>query len=278
MTTRRDELLDAPEPDRVNYRFGVMLDHTDFVVEQSYHRGRLARALAYLHGYGTAAGLEVVWEERGGPDDEEIVIRPGIAVDPIGRLIEVPRDRCVRLRRWLETWDADKLRLYPAGIVADVFIRFAPCEREKTPAFAHGNFDALDAVVGGRIRDGVEIRMVPRTEDSPPVPVTPWSALDGASPAERFGKLSKAILGAWRAAVPQGVDPETERLLRPEREIVPAGDLDRGLDWLFLARVTIPATPGSDGGRPSRGPGDVDTNNEIRPFAIPVAALARCLL
>ena len=46
-------------PDRVSYDEGVLLDALDFRAEQSYHRGRLARVLAYLFGTGTAAGLEV---------------------------------------------------------------------------------------------------------------------------------------------------------------------------------------------------------------------------
>src|SRR6266704_3148631 len=44
------------------------------------HRG-LARALAYLHGSGTLAGLEVTWERATGGRGERLVVKPGIALD-----------------------------------------------------------------------------------------------------------------------------------------------------------------------------------------------------
>jgi hypothetical protein len=54
--TRADALEAAERPDRPFYATGVLLDAEDFLDEQTYHRGRLARALAYLHGTGTIAG------------------------------------------------------------------------------------------------------------------------------------------------------------------------------------------------------------------------------
>src|SRR5207244_10116355 len=49
-------------PDRVFYAFGRMLSVQDFDDEQTYHRGRLARAMAYLEGSGTVAGLKVLYQ------------------------------------------------------------------------------------------------------------------------------------------------------------------------------------------------------------------------
>jgi hypothetical protein len=40
------------------------------------------------------------------------------------------------------------------GVIADVFLNFVVCERGKTPAFASGPFDALDAIAPSRLRDG----------------------------------------------------------------------------------------------------------------------------
>ncbi len=51
-----DVLLSADTRDRLCYALGVLLDASDFDAEQAYHRGRLARALVYLNGMGTAAG------------------------------------------------------------------------------------------------------------------------------------------------------------------------------------------------------------------------------
>ena len=44
--------------DRVFYATGAMLDATDFTDEQAYHRGRLARALAYCTGPARSPACE----------------------------------------------------------------------------------------------------------------------------------------------------------------------------------------------------------------------------
>ena len=63
MSTSTDPLSEKVQsPDRLFFATGVLLDAEDFKAEQLYHRGRLSRALAYLHGYGTVAGLKVEWQ------------------------------------------------------------------------------------------------------------------------------------------------------------------------------------------------------------------------
>src|SRR5687767_11486865 len=102
MSTRPDPLEDRDlRPDRLHYATGAMLDREDFQSEQLYHRGRLARALASLHGSGTVAGLRA--EVRSLGETEELLnVTPGLAVDRLGRLVEVPRPACLRLGRWME--------------------------------------------------------------------------------------------------------------------------------------------------------------------------------
>ena len=114
---------------------------------------------------------------------EEIQVNAGLAVDRLGRLIELPRPACLRLQRW---WDAEAARstllqadyamperlvsararagaAMPArAVVADVFLRFVACPRGLTPAFASGPFDALNAVSVSRLRDAYELHLVPR--------------------------------------------------------------------------------------------------------------------
>ena len=197
MTTTPDPLAAPPgsdshaQPDRVFYAAGVLLDAPDFAAEQLYHRGRLARSLAYLHGSGTISGLKVLFQsavapgesglvdpddptsEQVFPDGREarILVQPGLAVDRLGRLIEVPGAACLRLQPWLEDLRASKTEaelntfVHPQsgeadttisrgssampisvsgdnrGIVADIFIRFRICEAGgRTPAFASGPF------------------------------------------------------------------------------------------------------------------------------------------
>ena len=84
-----DPLYARPAAERPSYATGMLLDAQDFTDEQTYHRGRLARALASLTGGGTLAGLRVSHSPATGgpsPRPEEIRVEPGLAVDRLGRL------------------------------------------------------------------------------------------------------------------------------------------------------------------------------------------------
>jgi len=302
----RDEPLDplkeqpAP-PDRVFYATGALLDAEDFNAEQTYHRSRLARALTYLHGSGTVAGLKVGYEppeDADSPTDlrEELRVDPGVAVDRFGRLIEVPRTACIRLNPWFAGEDPGDLRqsfyedvTVPAhaeededggevevpehtvsGVVADVFIRFVACGREKTPAFASGPFDAIDAVQPSRLRDGYKLQLFLRKKteaeeevDSLPVPENFWPA----DPAD----LPAAIFSVWKRMTSR----DERNNLEPLNEHFAGQDTS----YVFLARVVLPTedlTELDDDGRPERRRQEkVEIINEIRPFVYSTAALAR---
>ncbi len=277
-----------------------MLDKDDFRAEQTYHRGRLARALAFLHGSGTAAGLSVSvpQPDGGGPPTaesiatEEIHVSPGLAVDAVGRLIEVPTDRCIRLQRWItgelaggEEGASDEARLRferlrqafhpsaPGGtsgdIILDLMLRFAACENGKTPALVAGPFDALDAVQPSRIRDGFELRLIPRTEDPLPTPSNPWPDLASLPEEQRRAQLHQAVLEAWDLALPAIPTPDP---------MVPAWlDPDGSLHWLFLARLAVPATrAATPNAPPVRVTNEaVEVDNDMRLFVYTANALAR---
>ena len=72
-----DPLYAGPRPERAAYATGMLLDAQDFIDEQTYHRGRLARALAFLAGGGTLAGLEVTHRPADADQAEEIQVAPG---------------------------------------------------------------------------------------------------------------------------------------------------------------------------------------------------------
>jgi hypothetical protein len=308
MSTRRD-ILDVPsDPDRVFYELGVMLDKADFDAEQTYHRGRLARALAFLNGGGTVAGLKVRIDPPGtsdppSPADEEVHVAPGLALDRIGRLVELPTmpgprpGRCIRLQRWLDATEAgrddgvdgllrserlrkayrpdDPASTAPGKVIVDVFLRFAACERDKTPAFATGPFDALDAVQPARIRDGFELQLVPRGEQNPPAPADYWRVPSGTTRAQRAAALQEKIFGAWdrfrhrRPDDPAANDPVVPDWLDPRN--------DR--HWIFLARLLIPCTDGGVDRPPVRDAArPVEVENGERAFVYTAAMLAQFLL
>ena len=105
MSTQKDPLRKPQAPDRVFYANGALLDQEDFTAEQIYHRARIGRALTYLHGHGTVAGLEVTVQQQA--EEDMLMVSAGLVIDRIGRQIEVPRAACLRIGRWFQSQLAD---------------------------------------------------------------------------------------------------------------------------------------------------------------------------
>ncbi|MCB9765102.1 MAG: hypothetical protein H6739_35340 [Alphaproteobacteria bacterium] len=275
----RDEVLSPPE--RPFYAEGVNLDASDFTAEQSYHRGRLARTLAYLHGSGTAAGLEVSYKV----DKDELQVDPGLAIDPFGRLVEVPRLACINLKRWYEwnpppekdsgkeeNWRIRRLNEswrdadggFVRGVHAALLLRFHACPQGRTPAFAAGPYDALSATVPHRTRDSYALELRLRGTDAIPKPDNLWpTPARGQSFEDWRAAVHTRILGAWK------------------------GNEEKTPPDIFLAQVVIPTAPApalaADAAvtlahRPVRTVGAAVPHYEAdRPFVYPTAALIRWL-
>lgn len=267
-----DSLTTREEPDRTYYATGVFLEAEDLLAEQTYHRGRLARALAYLHGDGTAAGLRVDWEGPSveDPERDRVRVQAGLAVDRIGRLVEVPKPACVDLGRWLDhqraaavdptRFPADALAPTAAAalptslsadeqaLVVDVFVRFQVCERGRTPAFATGPFDAIDASVPSRLRDSYECLLSLRGGDGAGLPAARWPARGEAESFDAWSlRMRNAVLGvqgdparpgAWR----HGTEAWEDGQPRPDASTSGLRDASGQPDHtaVFLARLRIP--------------------------------------
>lgn len=250
---RAGPLAQLRATERVNYADGRLLDAQDFKDEQAFHSGRLARALKYALGMGTLAGLSASLKAIG--DDLELQVAPGLAIDRLGRLIEVPVTCAIRLARWHRQQDPAALRLArrAAGtITADIFLSASDIERSKTPAFAAGPFDALDAVVASRVQEGFALNLLLRGEAAPPAPANAWPK--GPSDAEK----TAAVMAAWLERADGEPMPQLlEHLDKQDQTAV------------LLARVTLPLAAGDDAdGRPTLAaltPGSVTIDNNIRP-------------
>ena len=293
-----DPLAQKPEPpDRLFFATGILLDAEDFRAEQLYHRGRLSRTLAYLHGSGTIAGLLVEWQKPLKPGDdakfpdglpEEIKVSPGLAIDRLGRLIEVPAPACIRLGRWYESKEQSPDDLYkafhpakpgdPANVVVvDVFIRFCSCERGKTPAFATGPFDALNAVQPSRMREFYKLELVAREHNDPDLLKSGLNDLSTIGDVNaRRAALHNEILGGWREGSEEahGQWKKSGGLgLSKEHEA------NQDPTSVFLARLTLPAsTPARAGEKPIRKTNEeVIVDNLSRRFVYTGASLARWL-
>jgi hypothetical protein len=312
--TRTDPLYAQPLAERPVYATGMLLDAQDFQDEQTYHRGQLARALAQLAGGGTLAGLRVVHQPaiESGPDarPEEIRVEAGLAVDRLGRLIELPRDACLRLVRW---WDAEMARngatllrqanqtspqrflsgraqtqaavpgavpVPVRAVVADVFLSFVACPRGLTPSFAAGPFDALNAVSVSRLRDAYQLQLVPRPglDDLHLGLPSPAGAVAIAGESEATMLAREAALGnpgadraAHNAALQDAVLHGYAR--SADGEPVPGPEHPEGVDpsAVFIARVLIPVADTT----PTRDGEAVLVDNYSRRFLPGAALLAR---
>jgi len=262
-STSDDPLVAQPRAVRPAYATGQLLDAQDFTDEQIYHRGRLARALAFLAGDGTLAGLGVAYVPAAAGQVEEIRVSPGVAVDRLGRLVELPRPACLRLQPWYDARFAvdggdtltqsaygnlgrfvspraidDALALPARAVVADVFLRFAACDASVAPSFAEGPFDALNAVSINRLRDAYELLLIPRVglDDAyTGLPLPPAAAVlgdPGGAAAARRDAMQDAVLQAYGASGRAGGDGG----IAPSPELPP----DTDPTAIFLARVLLP--------------------------------------
>ena len=318
MSTTFDPLSAGPGsadralPDRVFYAPGVLLDAPDLAAEQLYHRGRLARSLAYLHGSGTVSGLRVLFQSALEPGDRDptepinpddpadpgrlypegrearLLVQPGLAIDRLGRQIEVVSAACLRLAPWLEEQPEEQLSqaTHPqadaadtlisladspeaitvsganSGIVADVFIRFTVCEAGgRTPAFATGPFDATNANVTARLRDSYELTLVLRPETTADLPTELPRSL--WAEATTLSELQTAMFDSWAETT-----ADWDELNRPDPRAEHAAGQDTTA--VFLARLLI--TPeDEDNGTPL----SVNLDNYSRSFVYPTPAIAR---
>lgn len=296
-----DPIYHQPLAERPVYATGMLLDAQDFQDEQTYHRGRLARALMSLAGGGTLAGLRVLHQtaqdaSEGGPGEgdevaarhEEIRVEAGLAVDRLGRLIELPRAACLRLPRWFEAERArdggdDLLQaayttparfltaraVAAAGqpgavpvptraVVADVYLRFVACPQGLTPAFAAGPFDALNAVSVSRLRDAYELQLQLRPgldDDFNGLPLPAGAVtLPGESEAEALAREAAmgnpdADDGARRAALQDAVLHGYTR--RADGTLGPGPEHlpQSDASAVFIARVLIPVDAADAGTR-----------------------------
>jgi hypothetical protein len=275
-----DPLTGDYTPERVNYATGVMLQADDFQAEQTYHRGRMAKLMRHLMGFGTLSGLKVLAPP---PENNllEIRVQPGIAVDRYGRLIEIQSPQCIEVARWFAAQPQNRLRIsthnkprttLDKAVVADIFLSAHGCGRGKTPSFASGPFDALDALVAARVAENPKLELVLRSEGNPdpdrppsagpqpgdiPKPQNFWP-----KPAADTKTQLDAVMGSWD----HGAADSANENLKPLAEHVPGRDYSA----VLLARIAIPVTAETD------GQGNVTTrfdatkqllvDNSIRPF------------
>ena len=208
----------------------------------------------------------------------------------------MPRAWCVRLEPWFTSRTADALRAAHGaeGVIADLFVRFVAEARGRTPSFAQGAFDATDALVPNRVRDGFRFELVlrPDARTAPATDFLPRSrfdALRGLAPGAQADALRDALLDGWSDSNPHARDlarPDGQAL-QPLAEHGVAADGTSSLadpSALFLARLRIPTVQAPEAVAPGARPDAVFAaldasriDNRSRRFAVPGDALAALL-
>jgi hypothetical protein len=161
--SRRTERTDLKAPARNRYFYGKLLDVYHFELETEYlnaHRHRLNRLVA---GYGVVAGLNV----GAGPDERQIVVHPGFAIDKWGREIVVPEaTRPLAIPPEVASEAAEhRTADDPAGVVR-VMLCYHQCESDPVPVLA-GDCGTVDECEAGTLRE--RYRVVFKPGPAPPV-------------------------------------------------------------------------------------------------------------
>jgi hypothetical protein len=218
----------------------------------------------------------------------EIAVTPGVAIDRVGRLIEVPRQVCIILSDWLNqqitAWQNSVAHPVPGqtslpnpnhavhngNLVVDVFATFVPCTRGLTPCFsAEDDYDATDAFSANRLLDSFAMQLVLRTDGTPttvpPTPQDPWKSI---------GALPDAGTGLTTA---------NETTLQNLLLEATAGPVTAAVEYLdgfdtssvFLARILFPAAAGAGSNGPTYDLTKLSIDNNSRLFLYPAGLVAR---
>jgi hypothetical protein len=252
------DALEARPPIQRLYLFdGALLTQEHFRAEQLYHRGLAARMAQHLHGAGTIAGLDVRYDPVSGAD-VEVRVAPGLALDRLGRMIELTVESCLDIGLWVAQQEEDPLDaarlaagMRPPGpdplrpavqiptdhFVADVYLSFHACARSPEPAFATANADTIDGVQPSRILDTGHLELIVRPLGDDRLPSSlPASQLPSPVTLEALRDYKR--VDAWSLVQP-GSEPFTLPAGDPISEHILAGGYQNGSE-ILLARLSVP--------------------------------------
>jgi len=214
-----------------------------------------------------------------GPAQLEIEVTPGMAVDRVGRMIEVPRTVCIRIQPWLANQPLADLNSFvtsgSGNVLIDVFATYVACTRGVTPCFGtQDDYSATDAFSANRMLDSFAMRIVLRDDSGAGLPKDPWDVAgaipSGAITPDIAKSLKQSILAANSG--PGSTPPFADSGPTPS-EIPPGFDASS----VFLARISIPATAGASGEPPVFDLNSITIDNLARLFLYPAALVARSI-
>jgi len=121
-------LTSSPAPDkRVRYGLGMLLGVADFEQEQAWFLGQDREHARALHGCGVVGGLGVALT------DTHVKVDAGVAIDGLGRVINVCGEQCADLNAWLLVPENRKLVGTPGAKTLHVVLRYCECATDLQP-------------------------------------------------------------------------------------------------------------------------------------------------
>jgi len=215
---------------RVNYTIGMVLGVDEFRQEQAYLIGKNRLHNRVLHGYGTVYGLQIA--TGGSSEDPEIVVSPGLAINPLGQEIEVSPAQCARLNQWLKAHrDDPEMRLssppvspsQPFDLTLYLVLCYTACETDNISLPGTPCRKEEDTFAASRLKDDFELKLSFR-----PPPLLEETAI------RRFGNLLNRIEISSEAPV-YLLEADPEGLV----------NLVRQLGEVSAEECLSPETPGS---------------------------------
>lgn len=171
--------LPADPFESLRIHFGMLLGVDDFEVMQANQRGKTWLHSAWLHREGTVWGLQVV------PEEPELRVARGLALDAAGRELHLERDVCLHLGRWLEEYGKDEgVPTDGTPFTAWVVLRSKDCLRRPVPALFDPCEGSGQTSAYSRIVETVEVRLVGAEPGPAPLPYRLLRVLFGLAAPE----------------------------------------------------------------------------------------------
>jgi len=144
---------------RVNYTFGLVLGVDEFLQEQVYLTEKDHSQYRLVHGYGTVCGLQV---QVVNGVDPEVRVSPGVAINPQGQEIHVPRLMCAKLNQWLTT-NKDALQSVfgtsPSTLSLCLVLCYRECPTDMVPVPGEPCRTQQDTMAASHIAESFQLKL-----------------------------------------------------------------------------------------------------------------------
>jgi hypothetical protein len=174
---------------RLRYQYGQLLGAEDFAAEQRYFVLRERLLNATLHGFGTAWGLRVTQRMQAETNAVQLICAPGLAIDPLGRLIHVGQEVCLDVTGLARTPFWNDLKAPPdvapgsKARRAYVVLSYLACLDAEVPAIAPPCSDSGDALAYSRVLDRWRLCLAAEPPPDPHSLARDWTAFAPAGEA-----------------------------------------------------------------------------------------------